>query len=64
MFFAWLDGELDPEASEGIAAKIAADPILLRAAEQHRLPRATLRQAFDEGEGAPPPINWAANPQG
>ena len=35
-FFAWLDGELDPQEAERIAAEVAADDNLAERAKQHR----------------------------
>ena len=45
-FFAWLDGELEGEAAERVAARVAASPELTGRAEQHRKMAADLRQAF------------------
>ena len=45
-FFAWLDGELDPEAAARVAAQVAADPGLLEQARAHRALGAGLRSAF------------------
>lgn len=46
-FFAWLDGELDPDEAAPIAAAIAADPALAERARQHRALRERLSGAFD-----------------
>lgn len=54
-FFAWLDGELDDQKSDRMAARVAADPALLRLAEQHRSLQARLRGAFDPLAVAPLP---------
>lgn len=53
-FFAWLDGELDPEAAAKVAAEVAADPDLQAKADAHRAMQARLRSAF-EPVMAPPP---------
>lgn len=45
-FFAWLDGELDREAAERVAARVAASPTLAARAGQHRKIAAGLREAF------------------
>src|SRR4051794_15220592 len=54
-FFAWLDGELDPEAAADMQAKVAADPQLSRLAEHHRAFGAQLKGAFDPIADAPIP---------
>ena len=46
LFYAWLDGELDGEEAEQVAARVAADPALNAKAEQHRALAASLRGAF------------------
>lgn len=46
-FFAWLDGELAPDAAAIVAARVAADPQLQRLADEHRSMQAELRSAFD-----------------
>jgi len=46
-FFAWLDGELDPEESASVEALVAADPALQRRAAAHRALAGSLRAAFD-----------------
>ena len=46
-FFAWLDGELDPQAAARVAAQVAADPELQRKATAHRSMEARLRSAFE-----------------
>ena len=56
-FFAWLDGELDPELAGKVEARVAASPeITARAAAQRRL-TAGLREAFEPtlAEGRPAP---------
>ena len=45
-FFAWLDGELDPEAAARIAARVAVDPGLAAQARAHRALGEDLRSAF------------------
>ena len=45
-FFAWRDGELDPAEAAEMEKRVAADPELARAAENHRALGATLRSAF------------------
>lgn len=45
-FFAWLDGELEGEAADRVAARVAASPELSTRAEQHRTLAAGLRAAF------------------
>lgn len=45
-FFAWLDGELEGEQAQQVAARVAASPELTAKAEQHRKMAANLRQAF------------------
>ena len=52
-FFAWLDGELDPQEAARVAAKVAADPELQRKAEAHRSMQARLRGAFEPLLAAP-----------
>jgi hypothetical protein len=46
-FFAWLDGELSGDEAAAMEARVAADPELLRLAEQHRAMQAQLKTAFD-----------------
>ncbi|HEU0310035.1 MAG TPA: anti-sigma factor [Sphingomicrobium sp.] len=46
-FFAWLDGELDGQAAERVAARVAVSPELAAKAEKHRMLAAGLRRAFD-----------------
>lgn len=46
-FFAWLDGELEPAEAAEMAAKVAADPELMRLADRHRALASQLRGAFD-----------------
>ena len=56
-FFAWLDGELDHEASARVAREIAADPQLQRRAEEHRALRTRLAGALDQVAAAPVPAS-------
>lgn len=46
-YFAWLDGELEGEAADRVAARVAASPELTARAEQHRRLMAGLRGAFE-----------------
>lgn len=64
-FYAWLDGELDEEDAASVAARVAADPELLKLAEQHRALGAKLRSAFDPIALSPVPEHLlaAARPQ-
>lgn len=59
-FFAWLDGELSGDEAKAFEARVAADPDLARRAEQHRLLRARLSQAFDPIAEAPVPARLSA----
>jgi len=54
-FFAWLDGELDGEQADEVAAAVAGDPRLTALAEQHRAFGSRLRDAFDPVAAAPLP---------
>ena len=54
-FFAWLDGELPADEAARIETEVAADPRLLRLAEDHRRMAAGLRGAFAEVEAQPVP---------
>lgn len=56
-FFAWLDGELEGEAAERVAARVAASPELSAKADQHRRLAQGVRSAFDPVMKAavPPP---------
>ena len=47
LFYAWLDGELEGEEAEQVAARVAADPALKKEAAQHRRLAAQLRGAFE-----------------
>lgn len=47
LFFAWLDGELSPEEARRVEAEVAADPELVRLAEEHRAMATGLRGAFE-----------------
>ena len=58
-FFAWLDGELDGEQAEQVAAAVAGDPELERRAEQHRGFESRFRGAFDSVAAAPVPERLA-----
>jgi hypothetical protein len=46
-FFAWLDGELDEQASARIGAQVAVSPELSARADKHRALAAGLHTAFD-----------------
>ena len=52
-FYAWLDGQLDREAAERVAARVAASPELTAMAEEHRAMTAVLRKAFQPVMDAP-----------
>lgn len=52
-FYAWLDGQLDREAAERVAARVAASPELTAKAEEHRAMTAGLRKAFQPVIDAP-----------
>ena len=54
-FFAWLDGELEGAEAAEMEARVAADPDLAKAAEEHRAFAARLRGAFDPVAQAPVP---------
>jgi len=54
-FFAWLDGELDPEEAWRVEAEVAADPRLSAMAAEHRAMQARLRDAFEPLLNAPVP---------
>ena len=54
-FFAWLDGELEPDEAAAIDRLIGADPALQRRAEQHQALAARLGNAFDPIAQAPVP---------
>lgn len=56
-FYAWLDGELDPERSAAVEAQVAASPQLAARAAEHRRLIATLRDGFAPvlEAGVPPP---------
>jgi hypothetical protein len=54
-FFAWLDGELEgPEAAD-MEREVAANPALVRLADEHRALKARLGEAFDPIAAAPVP---------
>ena len=63
LFHAWLDGELEGEDAEQVAARVAADPALQAEAEQHRRLATQLRGAFDPvlGQEVSPPQFGSAN---
>ena len=54
-FFAWLDGELEPEEAAAMEKKVAADPELAQLAQQHRSLGAKLSNSFDPILDAPVP---------
>jgi hypothetical protein len=54
-FFAWLDGELPADEAAEMEALVAADPRLVRRAEEHRALAGRLRTAFDPIAAAPMP---------
>jgi hypothetical protein len=47
LFYAWLDGELEGEEAERVAARVAVDPALKAKADGHRRMEAQLRGAFE-----------------
>lgn len=55
LFFAWLDGELDPAAAAEVAARVAAEPELQQKATAHQALRARLQGAFSPVASAPIP---------
>lgn len=55
LFFAWLDGELDPVAANRVAAEVAAEPDLQHKAAAHHALRARLQGAFSPVASAPIP---------
>ena len=55
LFFAWLDGELDPQEADRVAAEVAADDKLAERAKQHRAMQARLKGPFDGLLDAPMP---------
>ncbi|MEO6361117.1 MAG: hypothetical protein ABIO43_11185 [Sphingomicrobium sp.] len=54
-FFAWLDGELNPEEAAEVEKRVAADPELSDAAAEHRALAMQLHGAFDPVTQAPIP---------
>lgn len=54
-FFAWLDGELDPQEAARVEAEVAADPRLSAMATEHRAMQDRLRSAFGTIVDAPLP---------
>lgn len=59
-FFAWLDGEIDGAEAAEVEARVAADPALLRLAEQHRALQSRLGKAFATVGDAPVPDRLVA----
>jgi hypothetical protein len=59
-FFTWLDGELPADEAARVEAEVAADPDLLRRADEHRAMVARLRAAFESVEAQPVPERIAA----
>ncbi len=55
LFFAWLDGELDPDQMAEIGAAVAADPALQVKAAEHRDLQARLQAGFGTLLDAPLP---------
>ena len=55
IFFAWLDGELDPAEASRVEAEVAADARLSAMAAEHRAMQAKLKGAFDSVLDAPLP---------
>ncbi len=47
IFFAWLDGELEDDDAERVAAEVQSDPELAARAERHRAMQRRLKAAFD-----------------
>lgn len=47
LFYAWLDGELEGEVADRVAARVTADPALQKEVERHRHVAGQLRGAFD-----------------
>ena len=54
-FFAWLDGELEPDDAARFAARVTTDPTLAQLAREHRTLRRDLERAFDPLIGSPIP---------
>ncbi|MFN2472841.1 MAG: anti-sigma factor [Sphingomicrobium sp.] len=59
LFYAWLDGELDPAGAARMEAKVATDPALAALAEQHRALSARLGAAFNPIAAQPVPDSIA-----
>jgi hypothetical protein len=59
-FFAWLDGELEPEDAARIEVAVAANPELARKAAEHRAMVVSLRGAFSSVAAASVPTRIAA----
>ena len=59
-FFAWLDGELDPQEAARVAAEVAADQRLSARAVEHRSMQKKLKGAFDTVIDAPMPEQLVA----
>jgi len=57
LLYAWLDGDLEGEDAERVAARVAADPELQAEADRQRRLRAHLRDAFEPvlAQEIPPP---------
>lgn len=61
-FFAWLDGELEGDAADRVAARVAASPELTARADQYRRLTDSLRGAFAlvaEADSPPPQFQSA-----
>ena len=54
-FFAWLDGELDPQEAARVQAEVASDPQLSARAAEHRAMHARVQAAFGKVLDAPVP---------
>lgn len=59
IFFAWLDGELDPTEAAAVEKEVALNPGLQRKAEAHRALHGRMRAAFDPIADAPLPAGLA-----
>ena len=62
-FFAWVDGELEPDEAARVEAAVAADPELSRLAQEHRAMTVSLKGAFDSVASAPVPDRISVRPQ-
>jgi len=47
IFFAWLDGELDPQEAERVAAEVASDDKLTERAKRHSAMQTRLKGSFE-----------------